>query len=134
MRDDHRDIDVTAGRRGSVTDETAERRKEPRYPTEARAEVTEFGSQGRRHLEARMMNISKSGLRLRLSEPLVPGARVRVHFGEVLAFGEVRWCRDLCGDAFDAGVKIDHTVEHKLVAKLRRCVTGAGDKPPPARH
>lgn len=89
-----------------------ERRREPRYASDNPAVVTILASGT--VMEGRTVNISKSGLRVRTDQVLEEGSRIRVMFGTVIAFGEVRWCRAVSG-AHDVGIKVAHTLEQSLV-------------------
>jgi hypothetical protein len=108
--------------------EADERRKEPRYPSEEPAVVTLLTSG--EVLQADTMDISKSGLRVRSMSPLDSGTRLRVRFGTVIAFGQVRWCREVHGSTYDIGILVDHTLAQELVDSvheaLGRVRKGAG--------
>ena len=73
-----------------------------------------------------MVDVSKCGLRVRLLEELDVGARVRVKFGDTLAFARVRWCRAFNEEQFDAGMEIEHTMARTLVKNLQR--SGSSEK------
>jgi len=50
-------------------------------------------------------DISRSGLRLEISMPVVPGARLKIRLRSHAIFGQVRYCRKAM-DAYQAGVTI----------------------------
>ena len=110
---------------GVLSAEASDRRREPRYPTDGRTEITVLQTGQTRNLEGRTVNVSKSGLRVRLPEPLEVGLKLRVKFGRVLAFGSVRWCRQLDNGYFDVGIRIGHTMAHSLVASVREAAEEA---------
>lgn len=62
-----------------------------------------------RHLEGRLVNVSKRGLKLQVPEALEPGVTVQIRLGGKLIMAEVRYC--LAHDSsnnheFHVGVKI----------------------------
>ena len=97
-----------------------ERRSEPRYPSVEAAVVTIIteGSS----FEAETVDVSKSGLRIRLEKPLEVGSRIRVKFGTVVAFGEVRWCHQANAGNIDAGIRVEHTVAQDFLSGLKAAV------------
>lgn len=89
-----------------------DRRREPRYASDNLAVVTILASG--KVVEGRTVDISRSGLRVRTDRVLEKGSRIRIKFGAVIAFGDVRWCRPANG-AFDIGIEVAHTLEQSLV-------------------
>jgi hypothetical protein len=82
-----------------------EKRREARYPTNDPAEV-EVVNGGTGRSPATVLDVSKSGLRLKLESSINKGAEVRVTLQRnIVIFGQIRYCRPLDG-AFDAGVLI----------------------------
>ena len=88
----------------------AEKRREARYPTNDDADVQLLPSTGI-HLPAKVIDISRSGLRLELETMLGRGIRIEVLIlpRELAIFGEVRYCRR-SGNRFHVGVAIDGVV------------------------
>ncbi len=97
-----------------------ERRTEPRYASVESAVVTII-TEGD-SFDAETVDVSKSGLRIRITEPLEAGSRLRVKFGTVVAFGEVRWCAQVHGGNHDAGIHVEHTMAHTLLADIRSAI------------
>ena len=95
-----------------------DRRRESRYPSSEAAVVSDLNTGSM--FEAETVNVSKSGIRLRAPQDAAPGTRVRARLGQVIVFGEVRWCRAVEGGLFDLGVRVDHTVAQRLVADVHR--------------
>jgi hypothetical protein len=93
---------ATAANRGALF---LEKRREARYPTNDPAEVDVVnGGIGRS--TATVLDVSKSGLRLKLESSINKGAEVKVTLQRnVVIFGQIRYCRPLDG-SFDAGVLI----------------------------
>jgi len=82
-----------------------EKRREARYPTNDPAEV-EIANGGGGRSSATVLDVSKSGLRLKLESSINKGAEVKVTLQRnIVIFGQIRYCRPLDG-AFDAGVLI----------------------------
>jgi hypothetical protein len=93
---------ATAANRGALF---LEKRREARYPTNDPAEV-EVVSGGTGRSTATVLDVSKSGLRLKLESSINKGAEVKVTLQRnVVIFGQIRYCRPLDG-SFDAGVLI----------------------------
>jgi predicted anti-sigma-YlaC factor YlaD len=89
-----------------------ERRCEVRLPTNDAASVRSLRPEtGPRH-EARILDVSKSGMRIELSVQVDPGVEIQVQLKDAIAFAEVRYCRPV-GDKFHAGVKVIEVVTFK---------------------
>lgn len=71
----------------------ADRRKEPRYASGGSARVVVPYVSEPQTFSAHVLDVSKSGMRLRLSAPIAPGTLVQVELKSVVASGEVRHCR-----------------------------------------
>jgi hypothetical protein len=92
---------ATAANRGALF---LEKRREARYPTNDPAEVEVVNGTGRS--PATVLDVSKSGLRLKLESSINKGAEVKVTLQRnIVIFGQIRYCRPLDG-SFDAGVLI----------------------------
>lgn len=85
-----------------------EKRSEQRYRANTLATYTVVDQAG--EWSARVVNLSQSGLGLRLSEPLSAGLMISVNVGRIKALGEIRWCRPTSG-GYKAGVKIMEVIE-----------------------
>lgn len=85
----------------------ANRRSEPRFPANAPVEVSITYPVAQGHLAGTVIDISKSGLRLRMDTSLPKSSRVQVKLGEVMVFGEVRHCREVEDGVFEAGIRIE---------------------------
>jgi len=82
-----------------------EKRREARYPTNDPAEV-EVVNGGTGRSTATVLDVSKSGLRLKLASSINKGAEVKITLQRnVVIFGQIRYCRPLDG-SFDVGVLI----------------------------
>ena len=101
-------------------------RKEPRYPSAGEAEITPLDAGPAEPIQGEVIDVSKSGLRVRSPKSFNDGARLRVRFGEMLAFAVVRWCHSR-GGGYDAGMRIEHMVPYSLVTRVRRAAAG-GEK------
>ena len=96
------DAPSTAANRGALF---LEKRREARYPTNDPAELEVVnGTMG--PFAATVLDVSKSGLRLKLDSSVNKGAEVKVTLqSNIVIFGQIRYCRPLNG-SFDAGVLI----------------------------
>ena len=56
-------------------------------------------------MAVRVLDVSKSGLKLSTSESIDPGTIVRVHIKGSLVMAEVRYCAPV-GSEFHAGIKL----------------------------
>jgi len=96
------DATAAAASRGALF---LEKRREARYPTNDPAEV-EVVNGGTGRCPATVLDVSKSGLRLKLESSINRGAEVKVTLQRnVVIFGQIRYCRPLDG-SFDAGILI----------------------------
>jgi hypothetical protein len=57
-------------------------------------------------MPAHVLDISISGIRVRVDCLLSVGSEATVHFGRTIAIGDVRFCRRNRDDSFDAGLQI----------------------------
>ena len=58
-------------------------------------------------LRAEIQDVSRSGLRLVLDQPILVGAAVKVEMAGMIAVGEIRYCQQKGGNSFTAGMRID---------------------------
>lgn len=88
-----------------------EKRREARYPTNDPVELEIVKGGTGRH-SATVLDVSRSGLRLKLDSSLNRGAEVKITLQKnILIFGQVRYCRPLDG-SFDAGVLIQDMAQN----------------------
>jgi hypothetical protein len=85
--------------------DSKERRSEPRNPANRLATVKVLNPQTSDRISARLVEISKGGLKLRLSEPLMPGTLVQIRFSGKLVLAEVRYC-NVADAEFHVGVRL----------------------------
>src|SRR6202165_2370775 len=109
----------------SSTQPQPERRREPRYPTNDLVELTVL-AEPPVWFAGRVLDVSRSGLRVALLSPLGPGTQVKITFRRpAVIFGEVRHCK-WASDAYHVGVKIEdvlispnrHVAEDELALYL----------------
>jgi hypothetical protein len=77
-------------------------------PTETCVYVGDMGAP----LRAEIHNVSRSGLRLVLEQPVSVGSAVKVEMAGMIAVGEIRYCRQE-KDSFSAGMRID-TIQKRV--------------------
>jgi hypothetical protein len=97
------------GPTGAIED-AADRRSEPRYPTDTPAEFTILGSETQGASPAVIKDISRSGLRLRSNRFLTVGVHLRVRMHNTVIFGEVRYSRPASHGEYDSGLKVEQVV------------------------
>jgi len=61
-------------------------------------------------VDGRLVNLSRSGLKLRLPTPMLPGTIVQVRFMDRIAMGEIRYCIPT-GSEYYVGVKFQDVME-----------------------
>ena len=83
--------------------EDKERRRHPRVSADDPASVKLLNPPWSGPLEARVLDISREGLKLRVAEFLNPGSLVQIRLKGTVAFGEIRHCRPV-DTFFDVGV------------------------------
>jgi hypothetical protein len=82
-----------------------DRRREPRYPCNDRAELRRLSDGAR--FPITVLDVSRGGVGVALSASLSPGSQVEILMPrEVVIFGEVRHCRR-ADDGFHAGILIE---------------------------
>jgi PilZ domain len=88
-----------------------EKRREARYPTNDPAEV-EVVTGGVGQFSATVLDVSRSGLRLKLDSSINRGAEVKITLQRnIVIFGQIRYCRPLDGN-FDVGVLIQDMAQN----------------------
>jgi hypothetical protein len=87
-----------------ASEEGAERRTEIRYPAQDPAEL-EILPGPSEPIFGTILDVSRSGLRVALSQRFDRGAQIKVKLHDNIIFGEVRYCRSVSG-AFHVGIRI----------------------------
>ena len=108
-----------------------ERRREPRYPCNDPVMVRVTPGDGNR-IPAKLVDVSKSGLRLEIAVPLLKGSEIEIVLSKQIAiFGKIRHCRR-SGDNYHAGVLIQEAFysskanDHVSDDQLGNYLTGNG--------
>jgi len=84
------------------------RRSETRFATDGKAEVVVPRRLRRsENKPATVCDVSKSGLRIRLSSQMHEGAEITIHMGDLLVTAEVRRCTKIAPDLFEVGLRIN---------------------------
>ena len=109
----------------------ADRRRETRYPCNNSVEVRNLTNDGA-VFSARMIEISRSGLRLETATSLSKGAHLEILMSkEVAIFGQVRHCRP-AGEMYESGILIEEVyyasaaAEHVSAVDLAKYGSGEG--------
>ncbi len=82
-----------------------ERRRSVRVPTNDRAVLSVLRPEPSGHIDARVLDASREGLRLMVANELMRGSIIQVHVHRLFILAEVRYCRQE-GAAFHVGVRI----------------------------
>jgi anti-sigma factor ChrR (cupin superfamily) len=82
-----------------------EKRKSVRVPTNDDAVLTVLGPEPSGHIDTRILDTSKEGLKLFIPRELMTGAVAQIHLRNLFILAEVRYCRSF-GTGFHAGVLI----------------------------
>lgn len=108
-----------------------ERRKEPRLAVDSAVILTVLGAPPQPPIQARVKDMSGSGLRLSSPLPIPCGAPVKVEGNDLLLLGEV--CRaEPIGDQFIIGLKVSHSLASLAdLERLNRALIGAN---PPIKN
>jgi hypothetical protein len=85
-----------------------ERRLNRRFPVDLEVQVTELATQGFSG-KGRLTDISNSGVRLSLSQPLTPRDIVRLELTDTLLFGHVVHSRP-DGEGFSVGIEVQRVL------------------------
>ncbi|HEV2201565.1 MAG TPA: ATP-binding protein, partial [Bryobacteraceae bacterium] len=85
-----------------------DRRRHPRLATNDLASLEVVRPFSSFPMDVRVLDVSQSGLKLCASEPIDPGALVRVHIKGHPVMAEVRYCVPV-GSEFHAGIKLQDT-------------------------
>ena len=84
----------------------AERRRDPRFATNAAASVRSLYPLVPEYRAVRIVDISKRGMKLRSKDRIQPGAGIQIKLKGVFVLGEIRYCVQ-AGKFFLAGVLVD---------------------------
>ncbi len=98
-----------------------ERRKEPRLKANQPVMVTPLGMIGMPPMSGRVLDMSGSGLRLRLPNPVPCGSPIKVESQHMVMLGEVSRCQDDDGD-YIVGLMLLHTAS--VAGKPSRAIMG----------
>jgi hypothetical protein len=85
-----------------------DRRRDPRFPTNSSALLRSLNPLGPNRIRAKVLDISKNGMRLRVDTQLHPGMIVHIFLGKTMVIGEIRYCKAV-GDGFEHGVAVQDT-------------------------
>jgi hypothetical protein len=103
-----------------------ERRKEPRLKARQPVTLTVLGVLGSHLIEACVLDMSGSGLQLRVPAPVACGTAVKIDARHTLMLGEVCRCEPAEG-AYTVGVQLSHTLSSLMELELlNRALIGEG--------
>jgi hypothetical protein len=88
-----------------------ETRREPRIPIEISARLTTSDLPG--SIPARVVDISRSGLGLKVPRNIPAGVGVIVELQSGIAFGEVRHCSKKGKESWQIGLSLDEFISHR---------------------
>ncbi len=89
----------------------SERRKETRYLVSEQAIITVSQPAEFRPIEGQVVDVSRSGIRIRSPRAIHRGASLHVQLKHMVVFGRARYCRKgVAPDAFEIGLAIDQVV------------------------
>jgi chemotaxis family two-component system response regulator Rcp1 len=89
----------------------SERRKEARYAVSEQAIITVSQPAEFRPIEGQVVDVSRSGIRIRSPRAIHRGANLHVQLKHMVVFGRARYCRKgAAPDAFEIGLAIDQVV------------------------
>jgi hypothetical protein len=85
---------------------TTERRRDLRFPTDDPASLLGMNPVQTERQSVRVRNVSRSGMRLWVPEPLTPGSIIQLRCKALLFTGEVRYCRE-AQEGYYVGVRVE---------------------------
>ena len=95
----------------SIALASCKRRLEERFPAGEKSVIGIVEHHGTTLREGSVIDASSSGLGLRLSQSIDPGARIYVETESTMVFGEVRHCRPTANGEYIVGVMIVEVVQ-----------------------
>jgi hypothetical protein len=106
-----------------------ERRKEPGLKVKQPVILTVLDAKSRRLIEACLLDMSGSGVRLRVPMPVPCGATIQIEGGDTLMLGEVCRCEPVEG-AYTVAAQISQTLSSLMELELlNRALIGEGKAP-----
>lgn len=87
-----------------------EKRREPRFATDSTMGLQVLRPLSFERLTGRVVNVSRSGVALRLARPLERGSLIQVRVGNTVLLGEVRHCAKIDNE-FAIGVLLEDIAE-----------------------
>ncbi len=94
----------------------ADRRIEPRFLTNDTVEIHVLRSPELKGIRGQTLDVSRSGLRLWIEDPIPQGALILVRMKQMRVLGEARYCRSAPQRGYQIGVRIVHA--HDQLAPL----------------
>ncbi len=83
-----------------------DRRNEGRIACEGDTVIDVLSPQPKSSIQARILDVGEASLKLSVPQHVSPGALIRIHMTESIAYGEARYCT--CdGTEYYIGVRID---------------------------
>jgi hypothetical protein len=86
------------------------RRTETRYAVSEIARIRSLAAPRESTNQTHIVDVSGSGFRLESDQPFIRGEEISIRINKLVAFGIVRYCRQLRPGLFSAGVKIHDIV------------------------
>jgi transcriptional regulator with XRE-family HTH domain len=84
--------------------------REPRFPADQPAQVIVIGAAATSLLPGTVLDISRSGVGIRVPALIALGSALRVEVGNLVAHCEVRNCKPNAQGSFDVGLKVDRVL------------------------
>jgi transcriptional regulator with XRE-family HTH domain len=84
--------------------------REPRFPADQPAQVIVMGAAATSLLPGTVLDISRSGVGIRVPALIALGSALRVEVGNLIAHCEVRNCKPNGQGSFDVGLKVDRVL------------------------
>ena len=99
---------VELSRRQAVVNGT-EKRRDPRVSTEDPGILQRINPFSPERSSVLILDVSKNGMKVGAPVVLFPGTMVKVRMKTMVAFGDVRHCREI-GDFYQAGIRLYDTL------------------------
>ena len=99
------------------------RRGEPRFPSYGQGELTVLHPARPEQLKARIVDVSRSGLQVEISEPVESGSSIELRLPNINVTGEVGSCRPHDSGTYRLGIVTDRVTRpltaRRLLGSLR---------------
>lgn len=95
-----------------------DRRREPRISTDDIAQLQVIAPFSPERIAVRVLDVSKSGMQVRLDAAIDPGSTVKIRLKEAILFAEIRHCRQTSETEYRAGLLLHEVISGSEVVRI----------------